>query len=139
MNGAELQEAYSYIYTLPCGDATLPPLEKELEAEGVVADENQRYGDISVLNAEHPTDQMNRLLVELDQGYATIIRQGYGKCEVIDERLQGKTVIVKGEISHMVEGKPDEFAGWFIAEEFAGDDYDRHPFLLLAPSQVEKL
>jgi hypothetical protein len=137
MNTHELQEAYGFMSSLPCGDASLPPLILDLESQGIMTHENLRYGDISVINATNPTNEANRLLIEVDQGWATIGREGSRQYVVTDERFQGQTVIVRGKISYTEQDGPKEFDGWFVAEEFTSGDYHENPYLLLAPHQVQ--
>jgi hypothetical protein len=92
---------------------------------------SERHG-AAVLNAEHPVNKANHLLVELDGGYASIEPVSSDKYDVADD-LVGHTVLVQGKIEHVIDGKPCEFNGWFIGEEYLGA---HHPYLLLSPGRV---
>jgi len=88
--------------------------------------------DASVLNAEIPSDEANRLLVDLEAGNARLERINMLDYEV-EERLSGYTVMIIGSVAHRINDDPQEFDGWFIGEEYHGGP---HPILLLSPDRV---
>jgi hypothetical protein len=86
----------------------------------------------SVLNSEYPSDQARRLLQDLDNGHALIVRTDTRDFEVA-ANLGDYGVFVEGRIVHKNEAEPGEFDGWFIGEERYGLS---HPLLLLEPTRV---
>ncbi len=88
--------------------------------------------EASVLNAAEPTDEANRLLVDLGTR-ATLRSLRFTDYHLKGNEVGGYQVLMKARISHEVEGIPGEFDGWYVGEEL----HEATPaFLLLKPERV---
>ena len=88
--------------------------------------------DADVLNSDHHSEEVRKLLEELSGGMALILAVDSSEHEVVDY-LEHYPTEVRGRIVQAPDKEARDFNGWYVVEETQGEV---HPFLLVRPERV---